>query len=142
MRKAFLLQWQKSKKQKIYIWKCEKFLTFDVKNIYGYDRQAKGRAWTSRPPNPRTNKLKDIFCYFDFCLWSYNQNNLLKLIFECQVVWVYIFLIKNNCMNYICWLVSTFLLINIRCPFFFSLIFLTTNCVFSIMENWLPELSI
>ena len=64
-------------------------------------------------PNPKTNKLKDIFCYFDFCLCrrnvfgSYNQNNLLRRIFECQVIWVYIFLITNNCMNYICWLVST-----------------------------------
>ena len=84
---------------------------------YSYDCQAKRREWASWPtstPNPRTNKLKDIFCYFDFCLWknvfwSYNQNNLLRPIFECQVIWVYIFLITNNCMYYICWLVSTIL---------------------------------
>ena len=64
-------------------------------------------------PNPKTNKLQDIFCYFDFCLCrrnvfgSYNQNNLLRRIFECKVIWVYIFLITNNCMKYFCWLVST-----------------------------------
>ena len=40
---------------------------------YSYDCQAKRREWASWPtstPNPRTNKLKDIFCYFDFCLWK------------------------------------------------------------------------
>ena len=33
LQKAFLLQLQKSKQQKISICKCEKFLTFDVKNV-------------------------------------------------------------------------------------------------------------